>query len=396
MVFGHYYLAREWVRMGHQVSILAASFAHTRFRQPKQKREIFKEVIDGINYYWLPTPSYQSGSAVGRIRSILSFSLKCFFIKGIHKADLVICSSHYPLAIYAAKRFARRSLSPLVFEVRDLWPLTLIELGKASRYNPFVLLLQAAEDHAYKHADCVVSVLPGAKEYMVSRGMIPEKFVYIPNGVNPEEQENNEALPDTLRQQLEFLKENGFFILGYAGKIGLSNALHILVEALALCRDPKIALVIVGSGAYANKIREVASRLGVSDNLFIFKPLEKAQVASFLNYLDVAYVGLPKKNIFRYGVSPTKINDFLLAGKPFISAIDGPGNAAEEGGAGVPCPAEDPQMLCKAILALKNTPRKDLEKMGQQGKDWVIKHRNYRILADSFLREVSARVLING
>ena len=167
MVYGQYYLAREWMKKGHEVCIVSASFAHTRFKQPEQTGKIQEEYIDGIRYIWLPTPEYNPKSSIGRIKSIIIYTLRCRFMKlPVSNADVVICSSHHPFPIYTAHRLARKFKAKLVFEVRDLWPLTLIELGNVSKQNPFIVLMQRAEDYAYKHAEKVISVLPSAKDYM--------------------------------------------------------------------------------------------------------------------------------------------------------------------------------------------------------------------------------------
>lgn len=129
MVYGHYYLSREWVQAGHRVTIVAAAYAHTRFKQPQARYHLVEEYIDGIRYLWVPTFRYSPGSKFGRVLNILSFVFRCSVVRlPIRNADVVICSSHYPFAIHPAYRMARRLNAKLVFEVRDLWPLTLVEL----------------------------------------------------------------------------------------------------------------------------------------------------------------------------------------------------------------------------------------------------------------------------
>ena len=115
----------------------------------ENRYRILFEIIDGIRYLWLRTPSYDPGQRLGRVANILAFTLR-LHLPGlpVQRADLVVCTSHHPFPIYAARRMARRFDARLVFEVRDLWPLTLIELGGASRTHPFIRMMQLAEDFA--------------------------------------------------------------------------------------------------------------------------------------------------------------------------------------------------------------------------------------------------------
>ena len=161
MEYRPYYLAREWVRLGHRVLVVAASHAHVRAQQPLLAgRSRRNETIDGVEYSWLKTPPY-SGNGVGRIRNMLAF-LHGLYRQGRQlaqsfKPDLVIASSTYPMDIWPAQ---------LVFEVHDLWPLSPMELGGLSRWHPFIMVVQAAEDYAYRRADVVVSMLPKVRAYM--------------------------------------------------------------------------------------------------------------------------------------------------------------------------------------------------------------------------------------
>ena len=159
MEYRPYYLAREWVRAGHRVQIVAADFSHVRSRQPAAGDEL----VDGIAYRWLPTPRYQ-GNGVGRVWNIWRFLSQLWAMTGRlvreFRPDAVIASSTYPMDIWVARHIARHAGARLVFEVHDLWPLSPIELSGMSPRHPFIRLCQAAEDAAYRDADVVVSMLP--------------------------------------------------------------------------------------------------------------------------------------------------------------------------------------------------------------------------------------------
>ena len=198
MEYRPYYLAREWVRAGHRVLILAASQSHVRTQQPQAGGQ----TIDGVAYCWYETPAY-TGNGLGRVRNIYSFCRQVWndgqALAEAFKPDAVIASSTYPMDVWVARRIARmsrpspastqaaprggqgalgsgpasalRAGAKLVYEVHDLWPLSPIELSGMSPRHPFALLCQKAENDAYRDADVVVSMLPKVQQHMAAHGL---------------------------------------------------------------------------------------------------------------------------------------------------------------------------------------------------------------------------------
>ena len=391
MVFGPFYLAREWVRAGHSVTIIAADYAHTRFAQPARKKQVTEEYIEGIRYVWIPTPAYKPSDRLGRILNMFSFALKVWFKTiPVNSADVVICSSPQPFSIFAAHRCARRFSAKLIFEVRDLWPLTLIELGGAGLNNPFIKLMQWTEDYAYRHSDLIVSVLNGAKDYMVEHGMAPEKFIFIPNGIDSAAAEQDDPLPEPHSDTLKQIRSKNCFIIGYAGRVGLANALYLLLDAVALCNEPDICIAILGEGSHVVELKIQAERLGMADRVFFLKSVRKNQVRDFLSQVDVAYIGLQKKPLFRFGVSPNKLNDYMLAAKPIIYAVNGSNNIVSISNSGVSCPGEDPKAVSNAISALKSLHPAERAEMGERGRKWILNNHDYRFLAGKYFDAITS------
>ncbi len=391
MVFGQYHLAKEWGRLGHNVTIVAASYSHSRHTQPPMRSRVTEENVDGIRYLWVKTPTYSPSSKLGRVGSILSFSAQCWFMSlPIKRADMVICSSHHPFAIHSAKRLAKKFSARLVFEVRDLWPLTLIELGGASPRHPFIRLMQWSEDYAYRLADKVVSVLPEAAGYMQLHGMAAAKFLFVPNGIDLVGGECYEELPIEHRESLLTLRKSGKMLIGYAGKVGLSNVLGPLIDAIALCGDAPLHAVILGDGEFLPQLRAQAAELELNGKITFFCAVSKRQVGNFLQHLDVAYVGYQSQPLYRFGVSPTKVNDYMLAALPIIYAVDAPGDVVAESGAGITCQPENSVAIRDAILTLMTMGPDARQAMGQRGKKWLIEHRDYAVLSKRFLDGVFA------
>jgi len=187
MEFRPHSLAREWMRAGHAALIVAGAPSHTRAHDPELSGMITSERVEGVDFEWLKLPSY-AGNGVRRAANIVAFAALLRWqsrrLARRFRPDIVIASSTHPLDIYGAAAIARRAGARLVFEVHDLWPLTPIELGGVSPRNPFIAAMDRAERYACRHADAVVSILPAADDYLVTRGLLRSRYVHIPNGVS--------------------------------------------------------------------------------------------------------------------------------------------------------------------------------------------------------------------
>jgi glycosyltransferase involved in cell wall biosynthesis len=372
MEYRPYYLAREWVRRGHRVTIAASSESHLRRQAPAlDGRMQLQETIDGIDYRWLATPSYR-GNGAARVRNMLAFVLRlqrdAARLAAELRPDAVIASSTYPLDIWPAGRIARLAGARLLFEVHDLWPLTPMELGGHSRWHPFMLLLQAAEDRACRRADAVVSILPKVRAHLEARGMAPHKLHLVPNGVDPAEWECADALlPAPLEATLRALRRQGRFVVGYAGTHGVSNALDTLLDAAQRLRDQPVAFVLVGAGPDKPALARRAAELRLA-TLHFFDPVSKRQVPALLQRFDLAYIGWRRQPLYRFGISPNKLIDYMMAGRPVLHAVEAGNDPVREAGCGLSVAPEDPQAIADGVLALLALGHEGRAALGRRGQ----------------------------
>lgn len=388
-----YYLAKEWSRQGHPVTIAAASFSHIRQQQPNAEGVLGQEHIMGIRYLWVKTPAYD-GNGVQRVANMMSFSWRLLRqakkLADSYKPDVVIVSSPHPFAIFAGKRIARRAGAKLVFEVRDLWPLTLIELGNKSPRHPFIRFMQYAEDYAYREADRIVSLLPLADQYMVEHGMDSRKFTYMPNGIDVEEWQEVFADGIALEQRsvIERARNSGKFLVGYAGAHGMANALGDLVETAALLRDQPVSFFLVGQGPEKEALQRQVETRGLQ-NVTFFPPVSKTAIPDFLSQMDALYIGWKKRDLYKFGVSANKLFDYLMAGKPVIHAIEAGNDPVRASGCGISVPPENPEWAAGAILQLLAMSEEERQEMGRSGQKYVLAEHDYKQLAHRFLRELA-------
>jgi glycosyltransferase involved in cell wall biosynthesis len=389
MEYRPYYLAREWVRLGHRVTIVASSESHVRTLAPRLDGAArLAETIDGIDYLWLATPPYR-GNGLARVRNMAAFVLRLrdmgAELAARLRPDVVIASSTYPLDIWPAHRIARLAGARLLFEVHDLWPLSPMELGGHSRWHPFIMLLQAAENFACRRADAIVSILPRVREHLEAHGMAPSKLHLVPNGVDPGEWETEApALPEPLAATLRELRREGKFVVGYAGTHGISNALETLLEAAARLRDRPVAFVLVGAGPDKPALIRQAVELGLA-NVHFFDPVPKVQVPALLQDVDLAYIGWRRQPLYRFGISPNKLIDYMMAARPILHAVEAGNDPVAEAGCGLTVAPEDPQAVADGILNLLAMRPESRTLLGQRGRRYALAHHTYPVLGRRFL-----------
>ena len=298
---------------------------------------------------------------------------------------VVITSSTYPLDWYPARRIARKHKAKLVFELHDLWPLTLKTLGNHSRFHPVIMVTQMAEDAWCRECDVAVSLLPRADLHLVTRGLDPRKFVHVPNGVALDEwSDTSMPLPEAHRQFLERAKGAGRFLVGYAGAHGISNALDALIEAGGLLADHPIDIVLIGSGPERERLIAKAQAMNLANVTFL-PALPKGAIPTWLSRMDALCLSIQDSPLYRYGVSLNKLFDYMMAARPVISATSIASDLVKEAGCGVSVPAEDPAALAQGILALYQASPQERSDMGARGQRFILANHTYKVLAERFL-----------
>ena len=392
MEFRPYYLAREWLKMGNNVRIVAADYAHLRKRNPTVKKSFSISSVDGVEFQWIRTRSYE-GNGITRIFTMLQFCWKLFFhAKKIAKSfepDIVIASSTYPMDAYAARKIAKYSGGKYIHEVHDMWPITPIELYGMSPKHPFVQIVQRAENYFCRNADKVVSILPCAKEYFMEHGMEGDKFVYIPNGINLQDWESPEKLPDKHSEILQKAKEEGRFILAFFGSHTRSYSIDFLIKALAEIDQSKIFVAFVGEGNYKKELMQLAMDLKIDTKAYDFLPgINKRAVPSLIQMCDATYIGAIKNRMFKYGIGMNKLFDAMMGGKPILYAVDAPNNIVKEYHCGISVPAEDAHELSIGLINLISMDKGCREMLGLNGHQAIMESFLYPVLAKNFISNI--------
>lgn len=391
----HYEFGRVLAAQGHEVTIFASSFSHFSRREerlaPGERSRM--EVVDGVRFVWLRTTEY-SRNDLRRIANMLSYAARAVVVqRRVQRPDVVVGSSVHLAAVAAAWLIAAARRADFVFEVRDLWPQTLVDMGALRERSVPARLLRLAESFFYHRARTVICLLPRAVDYIAGRGVARDKLVYVPNGIS-DDLAASPAAPDRaagLVAQIRRRREDGFLTAGYVGSHGPANGVSDLVEAARQLRDREeksIAIVLVGDGQEKETCQRLADRQGL-ENVLFWPPVPKSEVPAILAELDVALYCLRDIPVFRYGLSSNKLFDYLASARPvvFASAVaDGP--VAESGG-GICVGALCPDRVADALVTLAGMGEAERLAIGEQGRAWVYQHHGTTALAGRFLRALS-------
>jgi len=372
----HYSLAKELIARGHHVHIVAANFNH-QTKTPivlNSEEQIFKRVYDEVPFIFVNVPTYQ-GNSPARLLNMLSFSRQIWnssYFKCMDSPDVVIGSSPHPFAVWAAQRMAARCRVPFIFEVRDLWPQSLIDLGRISPKHPAVRLLVHLEKYLYNHADKIITLLPGAHKYIKSIEIDAGKVIWIPNGIDF----------SLYNQHFPELEHDKFTVM-YAGAHGLANGLQTIINcAEILDKDygNKIVFRLVGDGPQKKEVKKMVSEKQLT-NVQFDDPVPKQQIPGVLSQADAFILLLQDSPVFRWGISPNKLYDYLCSCRPVIFGVNAFNNPVEEAGAGITVPPENPEALAKAVLELYHMTGADREQMGLNGRKYVEENHDFQKLA---------------
>ena len=393
MEYRPFYLAREWVRLGHEVLVVGASFAHVRSRQPAVTGAFTPEERSGVRFLWCRTPAY-AGNGVGRVVNIAAFLYRLrSWRRWLDVApDVVIASSTYPADMGVARRIADAHGATLVWEIHDLWPLSPIELGDLSARHPFIVWMQRAEDDACRSADLVVSMLPLAEFHLREHGLPPGRFAYVPNGIDPNEWTDDpgaDPLPVAHQAAIDAARSRGDLLVAYAGAHGIANDLGSLVEAATLLRDAPVSWLLVGDGPEKDRLARLIAERGL-ERVALLDPVPKAAIPPLLRSMDALYLGLQREPLFRFGISPNKLMDYMMAGRPIVCAITAGNDPVGEAGCGFTVSPGEPAATAAAVRRLAAMTPAERDELGIRGLRYVRSHHAYPVLAAQFMDAVVA------
>lgn len=376
-----YILMRELAKRGHDCVIITSDSNHLA-NVPTLNAPYAFQKIDGLTLCWVKTLKYSSAKSLRRILSWLHFEWRLLWFpkRRVASPDAVVVSSLSLLTILNGFWLRRKYGCRLIFEVRDIWPLTITEEGGFSRSNPLVKGLAFIERLGYRYADEIVGTMPNLQEHVRHVLGYERKTWCIPMGIDPDAMVDPIGVPQEYKD-LYFKKDK--FTVAHVGSIGISNALDVLMkcaESLADCEN--IHFLLVGDGDLK---AEYQRQYGHLPNLTFAPKIPKKMVQSLLGECDLLYFSVHPSEVWCYGQSLNKVIDYMLSGRPVLASYDGFPSMINEAGCGEFVPAGDIDALKKKIIEYSKMEAVSLAEIGVRGRAWVLEHRMYENLAGNYL-----------
>jgi len=371
-------IGRQLVKGGHAITIFASSFSEYSLQEERlQKGESCKiETCEGVRFVWIKTFPY-SANNWRRIWNMLSYAWGAFWTgNGIkEKPDLIIGTCVHPLAVLSAYALSRIKKSRFFFEITDLWPQTLVDMGAISNKNPITQVLRILEKFLLNKAERIIILMPQADTYITSLGVPKEKIVWIPNGIDILQYSNIQ--PYTGGNSCQF-------IAMYLGRHGVANAIDISLQAARLLQDKgndNIKFIFVGDGPERQNLMQLSRDLGLR-NVEFRERVPKYQVPAIMGEADAFLFTLKNISVIsKYGIGGNKICDYLLSGRPIIFSCDSVNNPVAEANAGITIPSENPNALAEAIVRLAAMKPQERFQMGENGAAYAKKNYDIAFLA---------------
>jgi glycosyltransferase involved in cell wall biosynthesis len=233
--------------------------------------------------------------------------------------------------------------------------------------------------------------------HVARRGLDLKKLHIVPNGISPEEWK---APPEKLRpdveQAIDAARREAGVVVGYAGSMGEPNALDVLLDATALLQAPgagtkrPLHIVMVGDGHLREHLARRIAAEGLA-RVHLLPPIPKTQVPTFLGAIDIAYIGWQRQPLYRFGIAPNKLMDYMMAARAVLHAVEAGNDPVGEAGCGLTVPPEDPAAVAQGLRQLAALSPKERRALGEKGRAFVLAHHTYPVLARRFLQALEPR-----
>lgn len=313
--------AKRWIARGNQVNVVTSfpNFPSGRIYAGYRQSLFKRQIVDGVEVVRVPTLVFANRGFVLRVLDFLSFmiagSVGSLFVG---RPDVVVATSPQFFTGVAGWLASRIHRCPFLFEVRDLWPDSIVAVG-AMKEGFGIRMIRRIEKFLYRQADLIVVVTHSSRDVLIDRGVSPDKIIVITNGIDLAAFAPG---PDSPELRLRLGVEDKF-VVSYIGNVGMAHGLQLILDAASQCRSrlPEVQFVIVGTGAELATLQQEAKKRDLENVTFVGQ-VPHAEIVDYWRLSDITLVLLRDTSLFRT-VLPSKVFEAMATGTPIITNVQG-------------------------------------------------------------------------
>lgn len=323
----HVKFATQLSSRGYKLVLFYSSYLHRlKFNVIEGKQKYKIDEIDNVKYVGLKTRSYK-GNKLSRVMNMIDYFIAMLksnniFENKINRPDIIIASSVHPLTCIAGIMMSRKLNVPCIVEIRDLWPLTLVEFGKIRSKSLIAKAMYSAEKWIYKNADKIIFTMEGGVDYVKEQGWLPvvdlTKIYHINNGIDLEKFNNQKVIYEYKDKDLD---DDCIFKVIYTGSLGEANAPGFIIEtSKELINYSQIKIIIFGDGSQKKQLQEYCRNNNISNIVFKGR-VDKKYIPNILSKGNLNIFSGFDTDLYKYGISLNKLFDYFASGKPTLSNL---------------------------------------------------------------------------
>ena len=374
-------LAEEWVKRGHNVTVLTG-----KPNYPKGK------ILNGYKFWGIQEEDYKGARVIrvpliprgngGGIRlalNYLSYVLFASLYVLTHRieTDKIFCFGISPVfQMYPALLLKKKTGVNASLWIQDLWPESVAAASNLK--NGFVMnLLSRLVTGIYCRTDILFVQSPAFFESVLSKGNFKDKLIYVPNWA---EDVFMKEISDS--NKFESLMPNGFKVM-FAGNIGAAQDFGSIIQAAVLTRHlPDIKWIIVGDGRMKSDIEQKVQSLKLNDTVFFLGRYPVEEMPDFFSLADVMLVSLKEEYIFSLTI-PSKVQAYMASAKPMVTMLSGMGNKiVEEANCGLTTKSGDFKGLAKNVITMYHKTEEERSQLGLNGQAYYKIHFSKKVCID--------------
>jgi glycosyltransferase involved in cell wall biosynthesis len=356
----------ELVRRGHEVTMFTNGYCHFTHTERLREDELWRvEMMDGIRVVWLKTHPYVGNgldrglNMVDNVRRVLQSS------KALGDCPDVVLGPSVPLLTgWAAARLADRYRVPFIFEVRDVWPDALVDMGGLRKNGLMYHAFRYVEKLLYRKAARISSTLPYLAEHVTGSGSDPAKIVYLPNGIDLTPYSSETSYDGGIGRQL---------VVMYVGGFGLDHDVPTIIRAAKILQDlgdQRFRFIVIGGGVRKTLCVEEAQSYMLR-NLEFRDPVPKASLPDVQKDADILVAAITDSKSYRFGLNLNKLCSYFASARPVLFSGNPPNDPIAESGAGISVNAEDPQAMVDGLRELARLAPAERVSMGELGREYA-------------------------